>query len=181
MKYSKTIRITFLVYAALLLAFLLFTVGTQRSVLAEGNVFKFKCLPVDPTDAFRGKYVQLGFDNNSLKTDLSVIDTDKPIYGKISVDQDGYAFVSEISNQIFDNQPYLLLGNFEIDDSIFHFQYPFDRLYMNEAKAPKAEELYRDLVRQADSDVYAKVFINNGRAILDDVFAGETALKELIR
>ncbi|HUR30287.1 MAG TPA: GDYXXLXY domain-containing protein, partial [Saprospiraceae bacterium] len=34
----------------------------SEKVLKEGKEFKFKTAPVDPTDPFRGKYVELNFD-----------------------------------------------------------------------------------------------------------------------
>ena len=36
----------------------------QEDVIATGKTLKFKTAPIDPYDAFRGKYIFLNFENN---------------------------------------------------------------------------------------------------------------------
>ncbi len=42
----------------------------SEKTLENGKVFLFKTAPVDPYDAFRGKYVQLGFEHSRVSTNL---------------------------------------------------------------------------------------------------------------
>ena len=180
MKYSSIKKIVFAVYALGLLAFPLITVWNQQSTFEQGSIYKFKCAPVDPNDIFRGKYVQLAFENTSIDQSNIQIDTDEPVYGLIERDQYGYAFVSAIANAPFENQPFLKLQNVRTNGDLIRFEYPFDRLYMNEKKAPKAEELFRDRLQNDVDKVYARVYISEGRYLLDDVFVNDMTLKELI-
>ncbi|MES2486246.1 MAG: GDYXXLXY domain-containing protein, partial [Bacteroidota bacterium] len=52
---------------ALLQAFIpLKMVYDNHNVETEGIVFKFKTEPVDPSDPFRGKYITLEFESDSI-------------------------------------------------------------------------------------------------------------------
>ncbi|HEY5622073.1 MAG TPA: hypothetical protein VIR77_05680, partial [Pontiella sp.] len=54
---------------------------------------------------------------------------------------------------------------------------PFDRFYMEEAKAPRAEALARDAMRSGDC--WAAVRILDGKAVIEDVFAQGERLRDL--
>ncbi|MBT8219133.1 MAG: GDYXXLXY domain-containing protein [Bacteroidia bacterium] len=180
MKNSNIRKIIFSIYAVGLLAFPLMTVWNQQSIFDDGSIYKFKCAPIDPNDIFRGKYVQLGFDNNFIPKSTLSIDIGQTVYGRIAIDQAGYAFVTEIANVPFGKETYLELQNVQDQGDIIRFDYPFNRLYMNEEKAPKAEELFRDELSNTDAEIYARVYITEGRFLLDDVFVNEMTLKQLV-
>lgn len=180
MKFSTIHRISFLIYAAALLIYPLKVVLDQEATLDDGTAYRFKCAPVDPRDIFRGKYVQLAFENNSIRRDPSEIDLTVPIYGKISLDAEGFAYVADVSNKIFENTTYLELKDVSTSDSMVRFSFPFDRFYMNEEKAPLAEQLYRDQLSKDNSIVFAKVYINGGKALLDDLYVNNQPIKDLI-
>ena len=57
------------------------------------------------------------------------------------------------------------------------FDLPFDRFYMDEAKAPRAETLARESTRQ--TNCWANVRILNGDAVLEDVYAEGQSLRQL--
>ena len=59
-------------------------------------------------------------------------------------------------------------------------RYPFERIYMEETKAPKAEALFRDLWRDSSTTVYGLVVINQGRAALEDVFVDGVSISDAV-
>jgi hypothetical protein len=59
-------------------------------------------------------------------------------------------------------------------------QYPFERFYMEESKAPKAETLFRRNRQNANLIVYGNVFIKDGSAALEDVIVNNTSLKNWV-
>jgi len=78
------------------------------------------------------------------------------------------------------NDPFRGLNFNYSNDSVSVFTLPFDRLYMNENKAQAAEDLYRNALRDTTQDVYAKVYITEGRFLLDDVYVDEIKLRDAI-
>jgi len=60
-----------------------------------------------------------------------------------------------------------------------YFTLPFDRYYLQEAKAPKAEQAYREHNRRnpSSADTYAVVRIKAGDAVLADLFVGGQPLQ----
>ena len=62
----KTIKLFSWIFFGLLcvaqLGVILFQIVNYERILKEGEVFYFKVLPLDPYDAFRGRYVSLRFE-----------------------------------------------------------------------------------------------------------------------
>lgn len=171
--------IAFIIYAICLLAIPAKMILDQQAVFNEGTAYKFKCQPVDPNDPFRGKYVRLGFERIEAPVNNKQNSSD-PFYGIISLDNNGYAHVSKVVHTYDPDEVMIELNLNYSSDSISVFSLPFDRLYMNEDKAQSAENLYRDALRDDNQDVYAKVFISNGRFLLDDVYVDGTPLKDML-
>ena len=171
--------IAFTIYAVCLLALPAKMIYDQQNVFNEGTAYKFKCQPVDPNDPFRGKYVQLRFEN-IVVTDKEVMSHDK-FFGVVTVDNEGYARIEKVVNQYSDNLILLELDYplFQ-NDSTATFTFPIDRLYMNENKAQSAEDLYRNALRDNSQDVYAKIYISQGRYLLDDVYVDGVRLKDVL-
>lgn len=157
-------------------------IWSQEKILKEGTVFKFKTRPVDPTDPFRGKYIVLNFEADIFKTsNLEAWEEGDKVYVLIKNDDEGFAqiatiektkplekvhFIEATIKQIWGKNPYRI-----------QVSYPFERFYMEENKAPEAEKLVRQLMRQTDTQIYAKVWVKAGKAALDDVIVGDESIK----
>ena len=115
----------------------------------------------------------------------------------IDEDENGYAFISDISKQIPDwtvNYIQVFVKRVDREGRLFKFtvNLPFKRFYMNEAKAYEAEKAYNETQIEAiDSDsintsavstpepknTYALVYIYKGKSSLKDVIIeGESIL-----
>ncbi len=152
-----------------------------QDVLANGTRYRFRCEPVDPSDAFRGKYVQLRFSQQEVEHSDTNSDfkTGQSVYAYLRVDSAGYAHVSKIS----------VLGNSQNDNFSTKIEYvstysgtriyfPFERYYMNEKTAPMAEKAYRHEAR-IDS-VYLDVRVYHGKAVTEELYMNGMPVREYL-
>lgn len=160
----------------------------MENVVKTGVEYKFKTAPVDPTDPFRGKYVTLRFDNN----DIRVEDTTtnwyfyKEVFVQVTNDADGFAKIADVSVDPFDNKTdyfkawihstYVSNGQTELT-----INYPFNRYYMEESKAPEAEKAYAQVQWDTSRVAYALVNVKKGKAVLKDVLIDGIPIKEYVQ
>jgi uncharacterized membrane-anchored protein len=156
----------------------------SEKTLTEGKEFVFRTAPIDPYDAFRGKYVRLNFADNSIKIpkDTTMVSHQK-IFLIFETDNEGFAKIKSISK----TKPSLTLDyiNAEIssiyiekDNYIVNFNFPFDRFYMEETKAPLAETVYNEISQDRFKKAYAKVNIKDGNFVLKDILIENIPIKE---
>ena len=160
---------------------------SAKDVLLNGQVFKFKTIPVDPNDPFRGKYVTLRFAEEQFTVDTlqwqewQSYDT---FYAFLEEDQDGFAEIEVLTPyQPPEDTSYLVTKkrfSTRYKDSVtVQLQFPFERFYMEESKAPVAERIFREASRDAQEQTYAVVRLQNGKSVLEDVRINEQSLRVL--
>ncbi len=155
--------------------------------LAQGKVFKFRTRPVDPYDAFRGRYVRLGFDTTTAGWDGSEVPKDgTEVYAKIETTADGYVTLGQASLTAPTGSDYLIVtSRWGIDGAkSLSVELPFQQFYMTEAIAPKAEQVYRDSNswnRDLQRPCYARVRVFNGVGVIENVFIDDKPLAEVAR
>ena len=181
-------KITFLLLAATFL-FQWFVplnmIMQQETILKEGTPFKFKTQPIDPNDTFRGKFVVLNYEANRANIEAGQLWVNgEPVFVKIKEDAEGFATIAGLEKvEPIDEKHYVkatirrVWGQNSTQVSI---RYPFERFYMEETKAPKAEALFRDLWRDSSTTVYGLVVINQGRAALEDVFVDGVSISDAV-
>ncbi|MCL2488728.1 MAG: GDYXXLXY domain-containing protein [Oscillospiraceae bacterium] len=142
-----------------------YMMADRYDTLKNGEEYKFKVRPVDPYDAFRGRYVDLY---------LGPMDGGYGKYGIIKVDSSGFAKVKTITNQKPKDGAYIKSGS--NDD---WFELPIDRYYMDEKLAPKAEELMwsGDEAREA----YVTVRVKNGKLVVSGLYVDGQAIEDVIK
>jgi uncharacterized membrane-anchored protein len=180
---QKWILFGFMAIVQLLVpAYLIFE---SEYTMKEGRTLNFRTEPVDPNDVFRGKYVQLRFTESFVNTDRALsVDEGQTVYITFHQDEEGFAIPLDV---LFDEPSsdvdYLAYENdyIRLADSIFYFQYPFDRFYMEESKAPEAELLYQDAVADTMQRAWATVTLHKGRAVLRDVMINGESISELAK
>jgi uncharacterized membrane-anchored protein len=165
--------------------------GKERT-LRDGEVFRFKTRPVDPADPFRGRYVWLGFEDNYiplLPNQAPDMTYRQPIYAFIATNSEGFAHFSGWSAKRPAAGPYLMtrsLGDHSVWDPTtktstrkgLRIEMPFDRFYMDEVKAPRAEQAVWDATRS--TNCWAVVRVHNGRAVIEDVYAKGQSIRALV-
>jgi uncharacterized membrane-anchored protein len=164
--------------------------GKER-ILREGEAFRFKTQPIDPADPFRGRYVRLGFEADYIplaKGASTDLEYREPIYATITNDEEGFAHFAGWSRERPATGAFLktrYLGEHSEWDQAatnitrtgLSIALPFDRYYMDEAKAPRAEQAVRDATRS--TNCWATVRILSGKAVVEDVFAQGQSLRML--
>lgn len=152
----------------------------HESILSEGEKFKFRTAPIDPTDPFRGKYIVLRFDaSRYYTTDRGPWYSNEDVYATLANDKDGYAKISNVSRNKPESDPYLKtkIDYFQSGDSSFlNLDFPFNIFYMEESKARPAEVAYNEASRDTNSVAYASVSVLNGEAVISNVYINGVAL-----
>lgn len=158
----------------------------RESVLKTGEEFRFKTAPVDPYDAFRGRYVALEFEASSVSRPEGLeLDYNQKVYAQIVVGENGFAEFSTISL----TRPSKGKAYMEAEASGYpgekkvRLRLPIDRYYMEETAAPAAEELYRRHSQRKAQDAYVVVRVKQGFAVIEGLYVGgqriEDAVKEM--
>jgi len=189
MKKLSLITLGILIAAQLAVPFSM--IQSRENILRNGELFKFKTRPIDPADPFQGRYVRLGFEDNYIpcsEDQATGLDYKESICAIIETREDGFARFTGWSSEKPTEGHFLktrYLGarndwNSEIKKSIYkglRLDIPFDRFYMDETKAPRAERLAREATRS--TNCWANVRILNGKAVIEDVFAEGQSLRDL--
>tara|TARA_R110002049_G_scaffold99113_3_gene241664 strand:+ start:5105 stop:5482 length:378 start_codon:yes stop_codon:yes gene_type:complete len=94
------IFIIFLLVAAIQLFIPAQMILNQETILKTGTAYKFKTQPVDPSDPFKGKYINLNYKIDSFKTNDSLWERNEPIYVYLITDSLGFAKIDTVSRNI---------------------------------------------------------------------------------
>ena len=141
-----------------------YMVANKYDVMNSGEEYLFIVNPVDPYDAFRGRYVSIHHRIN-VHGDFK--------YGIITVGDDGFASVDELTNDKPKSGAYVKSTN-----SVW-FNLPIERYYMNDKLAPRAEQITRN--RETIEDAYVSVRIKNGELVVTGLFIDGVAIEDILR
>ncbi len=161
-------------------------IWSREKVLSEGTEYKFKTAPIDPNDPFRGKYISLNFEQNTIEVE-NADDwiMEQEVYAILTKDEDGYAKISSVEKERPDGEEeYVQAKAFFVsfnDSNKLSLEFPFDRFYMEESKAYDAELVYRESQIDSSQVTYALVSIKNGEAVLKDVMIDGVSIKEIVK
>jgi uncharacterized membrane-anchored protein len=157
-------------------------------ILTDGIPNKIRTAPIDPNDPFRGKYISLNFDNNyiDINDDTELKRNDK-VYVSFEEDSLGFATIKNVSKVApSDHHNYIKTRVLRVSyysslnvNRVF-IEFPFDRFYMKESKAPKAEALYNNRSRQDTVEVYALLMVDDGKFILKDVIYDGRSISDVV-
>jgi uncharacterized membrane-anchored protein len=189
MKKLSLIALGILIIAQFIVPFSM--IQSRENILNNGELFKFRTRPIDPADPFQGRYVQLGIDMDYIpypedqKPDLAY---KAVIFATLETDDDGFAHFTNWSYENPADGHFLKTRNKgqyrvwipETKKRIYkgmRLEIPFDRYYMEETKAPRAETLTREATR--NTNCWVNVRILNGKAVIEDVFAEGQSLRDL--
>ena len=185
---SRKILLTAFVFVALVQLFVPAKMILDReNVLATGAEYRFRTVPIDPNDPFRGKYISLGYEENTVEipNEKDWVTTGEIIYVSLSRDKDGFAKIKSVSKEKpAGNHDFIkakvsyISGDGSNEVAI---DYPFDRYYMEESKAPGAEQIYRQSLQDTNRITYALVCIKNGDAVLKDVIIDGVSIGKLVK
>ncbi len=172
MKTKQILIIAFIALASVQIYIPLRMILGKESVIKNGKEYKFKTAPLDPNDPFRGKYVRLRFTNNTkIVMPNEIWNEQDVVFVSFLSDEEGFAEIKSVLKTVPENEDFYLKTtvSYVYDDGRIEIYYPFDRFYMEESKAPEAENVYWESLRDTSKTTYALVNIKNGDAVLKDV------------
>lgn len=188
MKSKKVMLVVFACLIVLQLSVPAYMILNREIVMHNGKQLKFRVEPVDPYHPFRGRYVSVFVGNNEINVD----DEEKyyrgqKVYAVLEVDKEGFATISGIlktppKDKEFIKTKVSYVYNHDGDTRI-QIKQPFDRYYMEEKLAPKAEVEYNKRVRGRDenSDVYVTVRVLAGNAVLERLYIEGMTVEEYLK
>lgn len=153
----------------------------SERVIDDGETFHFKTQPIDPSDPFRGKYITLSFEANSI-ADTAYWQPEEEINITFGRDSAGFAFAKSASKET-PSGPYLhttVQYTSSGDPSQVYFNIPFTRFYLEESKAAEAENQYWSAQRDSAQVAYGIVKIGNGNAVLTAVMVNGRSVTEIV-
>lgn len=142
-----------------------YMIANRYYILNIGEEYKFRVNPIDPYDAFRGRYVSLYVRVNATNTNGK--------YGTIVVDGEGFATINKVLKNKPKNAAYVKSSQKD------YFRLPIDRYYMEEKMAPKAESIVRRRVR--DKDAYVTVRVKNGDLVISGLYIDAVPIEDIIK
>lgn len=178
-------RLRFILFVVVALAQLAVAGGALiRSELAlhGGEVFRFRIRPVDPVDAFRGRYVAIRFDlDRAPAPDGFELERRQWVYVPLLVDGEGLAAFGPAAPGPPESGAYLRLrsgGIYPDEDGQRRVSVtmPFNRYYMDEALAPEAERaVWRR--RGGEREAFVTVRVRKGVGVLEELFIGDVPIR----
>jgi uncharacterized membrane-anchored protein len=142
--------------------------------LREGQVFKFKTQPIDPADAFRGRYVWLNLDPNEVKApNANQWSYGQRAYAVLATDTNGFALIKNLEHEKPASETAVKVRVRWPDSrkGVVHIEWPgLDRYYMTEKKAPAAETAYREHNRRTNQNCHVTVRVLGTRAVLENLY-----------
>jgi uncharacterized membrane-anchored protein len=149
----------------------------REQTLRHGSVWKFRTAPVDPVDAFRGRYVALEFEAEGQEiSPPRNVESGRTIFVTLLPDGEGFARI----DQVLPTAPAL-------DDFIaVHLvgktvSLPFDKYWVTERDAPAAESAYRAQSQRDKRNAFVTVRVFRGDAALEQLYLDGQPLGEFLR
>ena len=136
------IIIVFAIMAAAQLAVPAWMICEREWTLRHGQLFKFKTQPVDPADAFRGRYIWLRLEPESVVTRaVNEWRSNQKAYAVLGTDTNGFAIVLRLEKTAPDALPALPIrvSWTDANKGATYIRWNLDRYYMTEDQAPAAE------------------------------------------
>lgn len=171
--------ILFAVMSAAILAAPASQILKHERVLREGRAFKFRAQPVDPYDAFRGRYVRLSFAELTAAAQppglgLAYRSRGEDVQVAIGEDSNGFAIVRSVSKEPpAGTRDYVTMETGwrwgQETNGIVNLIPPFSQFFMNETLAPLSEDAYRRLNRRTTTNVWAVVRVLDGRGVIENL------------
>ena len=172
---------TVMVVAQLAVPFLM--IGSREDVLNSGVAYKFRCGPVDPYDAFRGRYVALSFPGTQLEDwKGQYFDGSEKAYAVLGIDEEGMAKIVDVTLVRPASGDYLRVTVYGggSGNATLWVKLPFDRYYMDEYMAPAAEVAYREQSR-TEEGAHALIRVLDGEGVIEGLYFGEMPIEDYLR
>ena len=170
------------ILAIVQLAVPLSMINQREMALRDGVLYKFRTAPVDPADAFRGRYVALRIEDENVAVQTnSCFTRGQKVFAVLENDTNGFARVTSLSaDRPAGNAAVPVTINYAYGTNA-HIQVPFDRYYLSESAAPRAESAYRSHSRRGNRSTYVTVRVLDGFAVLEELYIDDVPIKDFLK
>ncbi|MDF2874860.1 MAG: hypothetical protein K0R22_1543 [Sporomusa sp.] len=177
---NKKLLLSLFIGVALLQATVpLYMAWRWENILQTGRQFYWQTAPVDPADAFKGRYVELRFkEDTGPIIDQNNLLMGQLVYASIAENAAGKAYISGVSVNRPEQGPYVKVRAYANGQNTAHVTLPFTRYYLPEELAPAAEGAYRE---SAGKTGVAAVRIKDGYGVVEQLYIGDKPLYEFLR
>jgi uncharacterized membrane-anchored protein len=183
-------------------------IARREMALKQGVACRFRTAPVDPYDAFRGKYVALDLEGarEGLLT-AKQYEREQRVYVRIGTDTNGFSVIEGVSDKPdgtalwikarvnYSWEEYVNVTNTVTaragkrpeERRVLTGKYrtrvnlPFDRYYMDEKLAPEAENAYRDASRRERREAVVTVRVWHGLTVIEKLEIGGRPIQDIAR
>lgn len=179
-------KIIFLIFALAIILVPIYMIVSSENILNNGTFYKFRPQARDPFDPFRGKFLRINYDTNSIPTKEKVKQGDE-VYISIGVDEKGFAYFKEAYTKAPEKGDYLTakvryandsrgrgwqteVASVESEDQMNYISIKAPdhmcKYFINEDYALAAEDAYA----KERENAYIGVRILNGSARVQDIY-----------
>jgi hypothetical protein len=180
---KTTTLLLFVVVAVVQLIVVGWAIARHEMVLRNGDLYRFRVVPVDPIDPFRGRYVALRLEDNEVWVEDLSIRRNQELWAAIAVDSDGFARLSSAAHAQPDDVPALRCRAERSSNGGENITVsgPFERFYMHEKLAPAAETAFRARSVGTPREAHITVRVLDGYGVIEDLFIDGTLVSELVQ
>lgn len=181
----KKIMIVLFIVIGLLQWFVPASMMVKRErVLQKGKAFRFETQPVDPADPFRGRYVQLSFRADTTTAAGGSFERGQKAYAELETDTAGFARIKQLHHTPPATSDYVEVKIFywlfdsdrQKNTEKLIVEYPFYQFFLDEYKAPQAENIYITSMRDSVRKTYALVHIYKGKGVIKDLIINDRSV-----
>lgn len=172
----------FSIVAVLQLATPAWLVARHERTLREGGLYRFHTAPVDPYDAFRGRYVRLSVTPREARPeDARHVRRGRTVYVTLGRDAEGFATLGEVSRRPPREGDYLRarVAGWAPEGRV-RLRLPMERYYLPEDEAPRAERAYQAHAGRTERPAEVRVRIRGGEAVIEDLWVGGRPIREFV-
>jgi hypothetical protein len=167
------------------------SIRAREEVIAKGAVIRIAVTAPDPFDPLRGRYLRVRPKESEvlLPTELLHLRVGKKVWVRLKEGPDGLHHLGEVAlaqsaegNDLQMKLGHALRRNGESvpDKRRSSVNWPFDRFYVNEKLAPKADAWLRENTR-GEKTVVAELRLLNGIAVLMDLSIDGRSFREILK
>jgi len=158
----------------------------RELALQRGAALRFHTAPVDPYDAFRGRYIALAFNERSVPC-AETFRAHQSIYVRAETGTNGFASLVEAARRPGDTGVWFRASaGYGAGEKAVSVDLPFDRFYMDETSAPQAEKLYRAINRRnrpagEKRETWLQVRVYRGLAVPEELYVDGRPIRAALR
>lgn len=151
----------------------------RENVIKNGKEYALQAAPVDPYDAFRGRYVRISMETTTLPLPPGQsFKEGRKAFAVLETGSDGSTMVKSVSYSKPEGTNYLTVALRNAGSGNVALIWPFDRYYMEEFMAPEAERLYREKARTDAAQITVRVF--KGMGVVTGLYVDGKAIEKTL-